>query len=151
MDKKKFATGAKPPPECAWQMGKTLASTDFVREAELAIVQMQEQVKWMQEQINAIKAGSIVLYSHVNIELPKICNWREALIKPTSIELACDSFAMNYVDTHEVWGCGVGSANGEFVIHAYVTDISKVNLPSEYNGFKVIVVESGKPVPHQST
>ena len=136
-----------PPPGCEWHIGKTAASTDFVKKAELAIEEMQKQIKWMQKQIDAIKNGDTVLYSYVNIEFPRIHNWEEALVEPSPIELACDSFAMNYVGTDEVWGCGIGSVNDEPVIHVYATDASKVDLPSEYGGFQVVIVEDERPVP----
>lgn len=65
-----------------------------------------------------------------------------------AMERAIDFFGMNYIDGDNMWGCGIGFAGGEEVIDAYVVDASKVDLPDEYGGFKVVIVEEDRSVPH---
>lgn len=57
----RHAFGALPPPELAWQMGKTVATLDFVREAELALagtdLEADEKYK-LEAKIDRLKDGS---------------------------------------------------------------------------------------------
>jgi len=138
--KREFGFGALPPPGMAWQMGKTAASILFVNAAESAI-------GWLQSQIEAVKKGEVVLYEEVRVDPPLVYGWERALEEPSPIERAVDSFSMNHTDGN-MWGCGIGLEDGEEVIEAYLIDGSKSDLPSEDEGFKVIVIECDRPVPH---
>lgn len=136
MDKKRFAMGALPRPDLAWQMGKTAASIGFVRDAE-------NMIEWLQERVEEIKKGELVLYDEVDIN---VFGWDRALEEPSLIEQAQLSFWLNYHDDN-MWGSGIGMKNGEEVIEAYVVDLSKVKFLEEYEGFKVVVVQSNRPTP----
>lgn len=119
-------------------IGKTNASINFVKEAE-------HIVDLLKEKINLVKDGTAVLYEYVSIDPAEINNWEEALkLKP--IGVVADSFYMNYVDGN-MWGCGIGKEDGEDVIVAYVVDISKIQFPEEYEGFRVVAKKCDRPVP----
>lgn len=137
--KEKFGMGAKPPPDLAWQMGKTRASIDFVREAESAI-------SWIVSQIEAVKKGEVVLYDEVCVDEPLVYGWKRALKEPSPLEKAQRSFLINYQDDN-MWCAALGMEGDEEVIYAYVVDTSKVNFPERYEGFKVVVRENDKPIP----
>jgi len=48
------------------------------------------------------------------------------------------------MDGRNVWGCG---SRGTDTIIVRVTNLSKADLPDEFNGFKVVVEQGNKPVP----
>jgi len=140
-ENKKFGMGANPPPSLAWQMGKTAASIDFVKNAE-------DMILWLQFQIEAVKKGDVVLYDEVRIN---VSGWEEATEKPTPIEQACDSLILTHLDGDNVFSCGIGMENGEEVIVVQVVDASRANLPEKHGGFKVVVKESERPTPCENT
>ena len=53
--------GAQPPPELAWQIGKTVATLDFVREAEQALAGTElepDETYKLEAKIERLKDGS---------------------------------------------------------------------------------------------
>lgn len=58
--------GLRPSPQFAWQMGKTVASIDFVMEAERYLSSNEDQD--LRTAITKIKSGSVVLNMFLSVK-----------------------------------------------------------------------------------
>lgn len=59
-----FPLGAVPPPDFAWQVGKTAASISFVNQAQTAMAKLAEE-------IDLVKRGQWVLADYVDVRVVK--------------------------------------------------------------------------------
>lgn len=139
-EKQVFATGAVPPPECEWQMGKTVASIDFVRDAEAVIDDLRKK-------IDAIKTGEVVLYGDLTVRPFFESDWNKAQKEPDGLQDAKVWFGLEWVDGADIIGCGIDRSKNAIV--AYVTSFSKISdefdVPSHYKGYAVVVERINKP------
>ena len=73
MRRKEFGTGALPPAEFKWQIGTTVASVDFVREAEDYIGAMQDSIKNVQDKYEeCAKLDADLLMEEQNERITKL-------------------------------------------------------------------------------